>query len=483
MSHTAPSGIVAGIKAFEGENQNNWTANNNVSYRGLKVIATTSSETNKFIKLELPQTIGVNQFTGVNGFSKDAKITWENKTNNLQFSDNSILTNSTELSLTNSVITAKLIGTISEKANLEDKESEIKSLIFNLDIEFRFVSREVSSNLWKYKTNEINHTIIIEKYLGNEPVLNIPNMILDSNKQEYTIQNIQQNFLIDKLDIITEVKTNANLKNIDFTSSFANLPNLRKVTLSNSQLLYPNMFQNTPKLKELNFNQTIQTSIPEFCFENSGLETLNISNSKITSINNSAFKGSQIKNINLPETLQNIGQNAFMNCVQLVSLDISNSIVERFEIGDYAFSNSTKFENLILPKQKNKIQTLVLKNYAFQEVKMLELNAKNIDNLIFAGSSIFKNENNVKLKKIYLPLEFSATNEQWHYYGPSDGDGKWQIFIQNLLPYLYPIISYFRDRVFYMAFNVLNITNENNKLRLLNNYQELLIIKILVVLF
>jgi hypothetical protein len=124
--------------------------------------------------------------------------------------------------------------------------------------------------------------------------------------------------------------------------------------------------------------------------------------------------------ITLPDSVQNIGNNAFNGCINLSEINMPNGITA---IGNYAFSGCTNLKNIIVPNAVNtfgqyvfnnckKLQNIVLPEsvsgnsfslyYAFY-------NCENLESIIIPSgqpnisSSTF--ENCINLKSVILPEE------------------------------------------------------------------------------
>lgn len=408
QEYLAPNKIIGGIKAFEGTTIKPINLNNSIiEYNGLNVIATTSSIDNKFVKLELPLTIGENQFEGFKGFDKNSKITWTSKTKNFSVENNFVF-NETELTndTSNIIVSGQLL-------------SNEKSFNFDLNISLNLFAQSgnLTNDLFEFTTNESNKTANITKYVGNNSEVQLPS-IIEYEGISYTVSNINSDIFRDKSNDISRVIMDASLPNLNYGNMFSSLPNLVYVKLSNNQLFTNNMFENTTKLKNVDFNSSIQTSIPISCFLNSGIENLDLSSSKVTIFEQNSFKNSKISNIILPTTLRTIGGSAFYSCQNLINIDLTNIICDaEFLIDRLAFSNCINLENINLPTEKNKINILRLKEKSLEETKTIELNAKFINNLILDGASIFKRAIvSTNMKNIYLPNEFSATTNEWTWF-------------------------------------------------------------------
>ncbi|MGL4951780.1 MAG: leucine-rich repeat protein [Mycoplasma sp.] len=105
-------------------------------------------------------------------------------------------------------------------------------------------------------------------------------------------------------------------------STFFRFTSLKKIDIPNVTKLGEQAFQETWNLSEVNWSDEI-TEIPENCFFESGIKTLNIPNVKY--IRNGAFSGSSIKNLNMIK-VEEIGDEAFSNYYELENIFIPDSI-------------------------------------------------------------------------------------------------------------------------------------------------------------
>lgn len=110
------------------------------------------------------------------------------------------------------------------------------------------------------------------------------------------------------------------------------------------------VFKNCP-LAEVTFPNSL-TSIGEYAFENTKLNTVDLSNTQITSLPNGSFYDcEQLSDVKLPKTLTDIGNNAFF-CSVIASITFPPSLQK---IGDWAFQGA-KFANVVIPTNCNTIE-------------------------------------------------------------------------------------------------------------------------------
>ena len=68
---------------------------------------------------------------------------------------------------------------------------------------------------------------------------------------------------------------------------------------------------------------------------------------KVVAIGNSAFEGTCLVNVTIPDTVTEIGSNAFSDCKQLSTVQLSNNLVK---LGSSAFSDCTALTSIRIPK-------------------------------------------------------------------------------------------------------------------------------------
>ena len=73
----------------------------------------------------------------------------------------------------------------------------------------------------------------------------------------------------------------------------------------------------------------------------------------VTSIGNYAFKEDKITSVKIPNSVTNIGEEAFMNCYSLISIEIPEGVTS---IGERAFYGCNKLSSIRLPKNLTEIE-------------------------------------------------------------------------------------------------------------------------------
>ena len=89
----------------------------------------------------------------------------------------------------------------------------------------------------------------------------------------------------------------------------------------------------------------------------------------VVSISDEAFNGGQVRNITLPSTLKYIGNRAFYNCTNLVSVSIPAGVTE---IGDQAFAICQKLEQVTFNAKDSKL--VKIGEGAFSECSLTSIN-------------------------------------------------------------------------------------------------------------
>ena len=161
-------------------------------------------------------------------------------------------------------------------------------------------------------------------------------------------------------DSVTEIKGNA----------FSNCSELVNVDLGNLQRIYPDVFENCPKLTTILIPKTLvsgtifggiftgTTNLTSATFENgitkipegilqdcSGITSVIIPNS-VTEIGAYAFAGTSISEITLPDSVVDLSYSVFENCPNLANVDLGNLQSISFD----AFKDCPKLKTIFIPK-------------------------------------------------------------------------------------------------------------------------------------
>ncbi len=122
------------------------------------------------------------------------------------------------------------------------------------------------------------------------------------------------------------------------------------------------------------------------------LVSLEIPNT-VTVIGNHAFNSCvELVSVTIPDSVMTIGYDAFSGCTGLVSVKIPDSVAE---IGSAAFCGCTKLRSVVIPNAVRIIQSSMFKDCVSLETVSLPSGLKSIHNDAFCGCS--------RLKKISIP--------------------------------------------------------------------------------
>ncbi|MBD5422947.1 MAG: hypothetical protein HDR43_00365 [Mycoplasma sp.] len=178
----APTGISSTSKNFygySGTTQNPSSSTKiNPSYSGMNVTLTSDSESNKYMRLILPTTLG-DDFVGYQGYGKNTKIEWsiKNSTNGFSIGDNSIY-NTNQLSDDEKQITT-LIAKITKDKYTQNFELGIT---FQLNDKTKNVPKINDSQNNLFSTINVNNNYELEVYGENLPI-EINSYIFSENDQ------------------------------------------------------------------------------------------------------------------------------------------------------------------------------------------------------------------------------------------------------------------------------------------------------------
>ena len=124
-------------------------------------------------------------------------------------------------------------------------------------------------------------------------------------------------------------------------------PNLETINIAKSVTIIENGAFSGCSVKNINFAGPV-TKIGDRAFDNCA-ELISVKlNDSISSIGYSAFKGCKnLKKISIPETVEKIGNDAFSGCSSLKEITIPNGITS---IPDNCFNGCTSLESIIIPE-------------------------------------------------------------------------------------------------------------------------------------
>ena len=109
---------------------------------------------------------------------------------------------------------------------------------------------------------------------------------------------------------------------------------------------------NTDIITAVNFESGSQcTTIDDYAFQNwTSLVSIDFSNANITNIKNYSFSNClSLQEIVIPNTVTFIGDFSFINCPNLITIDMTNN-TSLISIGSYTFNNCIKLTNLYFPE-------------------------------------------------------------------------------------------------------------------------------------
>lgn len=304
--------------------------------------------------------------------------------------------------------------------------------------------------------------IIIEKYVGNNQIIEIPEYIDDK-----PVTGIGDRAFQD-CKTITSIKMPNTIKSIG-NSAFKDCDSLASLTIPESvtrigeyafsychylvEIFYnakkcsdltadSNVFEMTGRFGE-GTTVTIGASVeklPAYLF-NCGLYPLKImsvifaEDSNCTIIGEHAFDNCTLKYLNIPESVKNIGDYAFFSCDELTSIAIGAGVVN---IGEGVFEDCRQLTSVIIPDN-----VINIGNRAFNACKNLisvtiGKGVTNIGNYVFYGCESLSNVIFVNLNgwwmasspdstndRLYISVEDSAYNAKvfinsyWEYWGRS----------------------------------------------------------------
>ena len=139
---------------------------------------------------------------------------------------------------------------------------------------------------------------------------------------------------------------------------FENCTNLKSVILPDSlQTIGVSAFENCKKLNYVKLPESLE-SISLYAFKNCwSLSSIELNN-KLSKIGAWSFQFAGLTKITIPESVTEIGQNAFEYCDQLVEVEILANLKE---IKQYTFSSCSNLESINIPDSVTKIGTYSFK--------------------------------------------------------------------------------------------------------------------------
>jgi len=169
-----------------------------------------------------------------------------------------------------------------------------------------------------FKYSVIGNEIRIDKYVGNQMVVNVPEKI-----DGKIVTSLDESSFMD-LDKITTIILPETLKEL---GNFA--------------------FSGCSNLKLINIPSKI-TVIPSYCFNNCRSLTNIVLPTNLREIGNNAFRATNLKVVIIPPRVIKIDMFAFYFCQNLRTVTILSEILNT--IGTFAFSGCSNLNNIFFPK-------------------------------------------------------------------------------------------------------------------------------------
>ena len=126
-----------------------------------------------------------------------------------------------------------------------------------------------------------------------------------------------------------------------------------------------------------------------------------ISGYTVTSIGSKCFEKQSLKGVVIPETVTNIGNNAFQGCKNLASVTFKGA-PSTITVGNNAFQNCGKLKSINLPAAK-RIGSLAFENCTSLEELVLEMGTEEIGDWCF--------RNCTSLKKLHIPESVTVVGQ------------------------------------------------------------------------
>ncbi len=182
-----------------------------------------------------------------------------------------------------------------------------------------------------------------------------------------------------KLKNVTTLKLTGTINGYDVMILRDKMPNLHRLDLTDVNIIAGNYEYYS------GCTQTYDNVLPAYMFyQQSNLKSIKLPTS-ITSIDKYAFCQSSISEISIPKEVTSIGENAFRDCGNLKSLNLSNSDIQ--SIGYQAFQFCQSLTSVDL--SNSSIQSIA--NNAFYNCyNLVTVNLTGCNNLTFIGSAAFQ---------------------------------------------------------------------------------------------
>lgn len=186
---------------------------------------------------------------------------------------------------------------------------------------------------------------------------------------------------------LTEIKLPVSLTTIGYNAftntaiSEINIPkNLQKIELNTASPRHASPFAGCPNLKVVNFDNGVNQIVNHLFYKVETIETIKIPESVIE-IQEGAFANCVgLKNVELPGSLTKIGAGAFRKCAGLTRIDLSDNITE---ISPEAFRECSGLTEVNLPDKLVKIGYNAFSNTDIREI-VIPPNLTEVDINVFS---------------------------------------------------------------------------------------------------
>ncbi len=252
-----------------------------------------------------------------------------------------------------------------------------------------------SSSDSEYKYTVLNNKVTIDKYVGNDLIVEIPSMIDGNPVTTIGVEAFYRLTDIESIEIPDGVTSIGKW-------TFSDCSSLGSITIPDSVTsIGRNAFRGCSSLTNITIPDSV-TLIGDSAFYGcSSLESIAIPNS-VTSIEFCTFYGcSSLTNIIIPDSVTYIGYDAFCDCSSLTSITIPDSVTS---IGGGAFSSCTSLTSIAIPDG-----VTLIGDSAFYRCSSLT-NITIPDSVTLIGSSAFYGCSN--LEKIHIKGK-SSQPDSW----------------------------------------------------------------------
>ena len=213
------------------------------------------------------------------------------------------------------------------------------------------IVEEVTKEIWYTSTNNNSITPYNASAFDANIVLSTYELGMGVIRFDSPITKIGNQAFYDKNEL-SEITLPSSVTSIG-EKAFYNCDNLTKVNMGNNiQEISNQAFANNKRLRNITIPNSV-TSISSVAFAGSGIESFT---SKYASTDNRCliidgtlthFANYGITEYTIPGGIQKIGDYAFSNCENLVTLNLMSSVKE---IGNYAFLECNKLTDFIIPE-------------------------------------------------------------------------------------------------------------------------------------